>query len=357
MTGFKRAAWFVYQLFAAYTIFIYILIFWTPFHFWITGFMMMSFPVVILLHIAAVLFWVLLDRRKIWLPILLLLVATVFLPRTYQSGNKPEPASDAFSVLSYNVVAFQRDATHHDKPMRSYIRQMQRWVRDAGADVICMPEYYEDVTKLYQINRVLHDGGYRHSRFYNNRQRSDPSYWGLAVYSRYPIIASKDTVFISQNGMIQVDVKIRKDTVRVIGLHFFSMTLNMALLKQQRTGEGFKREGTKILRRMKRGFDRHAVELHALETWIASSPYPVIVCGDFNETAYSYVYGRLRRKLSNAFEVKGKGFGFTYNHTPNFIRIDHQFYSDDRLELTNFMTFDTVQYSDHYPIMGTYRLR
>ena len=41
--------------------------------------------------------------------------------------------------------------------------------------------------------------------------------------------------------------------------------------------------------------------------------------------------------LPNSFEEAGHGFGFTYNHMPGFIRIDHQFHDPEltRLEFRN----------------------
>lgn len=154
--------------------------------------------------------------------------------------------------------------------------------------------------------------------------------------------------------MIQADIRIGRDTVRVIGLHLYSMTLGLGKLAQQREMEGIKAEGRITLRKMKNGFTRRAEEFTVLQKWIKTSPYPVLVCGDFNEVPYSYIYGQLRKSLSNSFEERGQGFGFTYNHLPYFIRIDHQFYDHERLTLLNFDTYSKVKYSDHYPIMGTY---
>ena len=64
---------------------------------------------------------------------------------------------------------------------------------------------------------------------------------------------------------------------------------------------------------------------------IERSPYPVILCGDFNEVPYGYAYGRVRKQLRNAFENSGTGFGFTYNKAPRYIRIDNQFYSNKKV--------------------------
>jgi endonuclease/exonuclease/phosphatase family metal-dependent hydrolase len=49
----------------------------------------------------------------------------------------------------------------------------------------------------------------------------------------------------------------------------------------------------------------------------------MIICGDMNNSAYSYV-SQYQRKLKDSFEEAGKGFGETYKfHYP--ARIDYIF--------------------------------
>jgi endonuclease/exonuclease/phosphatase (EEP) superfamily protein YafD len=359
MKGLKKFLWFLYQCFAFYTVLIYILILWIPSDGWLAGFMMMSFPAVVIIHLLSVPIWFVMERKKALLPLALLLAGCVFLSRTYAFGGDSHDvvveSSRSFSVLNYNVHSFQRYADPYNSQMREKIGDMKKWIVDIGADVICMPEYFVDGSRLFNMDEMLNKKGLRYSLRYQQGSKED-NYLGLALFSRYPIVASRDTIFESQNGMIQADIKIRKDTVRVIGLHLFSMTLKLGELVHQKEMDGVKREGKITFSRIKTGFVRHAREVEILESWIAASPYPVIVCGDFNEMPYGYVYGKLRKTLDNAFEKGGRGFGFTFNHLPYFIRIDHQFYSPDRLGLLDFTTFNKITYSDHYPVMGRYQI-
>ena len=78
------------------------------------------------------------------------------------------------------------------------------------------------------------------------------------------------------------------------------------------------------------------------------SPYPVVVCGDFNDTPLSYTYKKIKKELKDAFIEKGRGLGHTYiGEFPSF-RIDYILHSDD-LETVGYQR-DMVTYSDHYPI-------
>ena len=87
---------------------------------------------------------------------------------------------------------------------------------------------------------------------------------------------------MAQNGMISADVKVGKDTVRIVALHLYSMTLQLDALSSQRTLKGIWSVGRENAKRIKTGFINHADEMDILESWIKVSPHPVIVCGDFN---------------------------------------------------------------------------
>jgi len=363
MKGVKKFLWFLYKCFVFYTLLVCILIFWNPFSGWLAGFMMMSFPVTMIIHLASVPIWFLVERKKALLPLAMLLLGCIFLPRTYvlnkdKTVDKSLENKASFKVMSYNVRSFMRNFSPRDRWVKRQIREVKGWIRDSGADVVCLAEYYEDDSKLFNVSETLKSGGYKYHRFYgrnyghNLQQRS-----GLALFSQHPIIASRDTVFEAQNGMIQADIKMGNDTIRIIALHLYSMTLQLSNLVHQREMDGMARESKITFRQMRKGFVRRAGELAVLESWIRESPYPTVVCGDFNEVPYGYVYGRMREIMGNSFEEKGQGFGFTYNHLPYFIRIDHQFYSKETLRATDFTTYSNIKYSDHYPISGVYSIR
>ncbi|MFN6946124.1 MAG: endonuclease/exonuclease/phosphatase, partial [Cytophagaceae bacterium] len=61
----------------------------------------------------------------------------------------------------------------------------------------------------------------------------------------------------------------------------------------------------------------------------------------------------LKGTLANAFQASGSGFGFTYNGRIPFLRIDHQFYSEE-LKSINCKVIDTLPLTDHFPLISTY---
>ena len=79
-----------------------------------------------------------------------------------------------------------------------------------------------------------------------------------------------------------------------------------------------------------------------------------ILCGDFNNTAFSWVYRELSKNKQDAFKIAGKGLGKTFNYLYplriDFILVDLNF------EVNNFKTFE-VPYSDHFPILARIKLK
>jgi endonuclease/exonuclease/phosphatase family metal-dependent hydrolase len=96
------------------------------------------------------------------------------------------------------------------------------------------------------------------------------------------------------------------------------------------------------------GFVNRARQAGVLRAFIDSSPYTVIVTGDFNDTPVSYSYRKIRKGLSDSFLKSGYGAGFTYKGKYPSNRIDYILH-DTKLKTASFSVI-RVKYSDHYPV-------
>ncbi len=47
------------------------------------------------------------------------------------------------------------------------------------------------------------------------------------MFSKYPIIKHKENPTEQQNGLMYIDIAVGKDTLRVIGVHLYSMSLRL----------------------------------------------------------------------------------------------------------------------------------
>lgn len=351
--------WFLYKILVLYTILVFGLTYWTVSSHWIVGFLMLSLPVLLIIHSLFLVIWAVLSPKRILTTLVILALAFPFLNRTFgipQSDTKPVPEGQRLKVLNYNIGNFSIFKGGNEKERKGEIRE---WLIRQNPDVICFQEFFHHkLVSDFDFIRLLQKAGYRYSVYAENRKNSKSSYIrGLVIFSKKPIIKRRTNLFEDQNGLLQADIAWKGDTVSVINVHLYSMALRLSRLASQKQYNGVKREGRTTARQIRTGFVNRAKEVEVLETWVGETQYPVIVCGDFNETPYSYVYGRMRKQLSNAFEEKGTGFGFTFNRLPYFIRIDHQFYDQSQLELIDFATLNKTPYSDHYPIVGTYAIK
>lgn len=362
LTGFL---WFLYKIFILYTLVVYALTYWTPSSHWLLGFMMISLPVLIVVHLVFMVFWLFLSPRRAFVILLVLLAGWPFLKRTYRPSfstdkslaSKPTSSEKkSLTVLNYNVFSFGWYKYRNEKDQAT-VEKFKTWMGQQDADILCLQEYVSDPnSKNFNITELLIKKGYTHQAFLLQKAGSSGRF-GLALFSKYPILATRDTLFTSQNGLLQADIIWKKDTVRIINVHLYSMTLQLSEMVHAPDYEKKKHEARYAFRQLRRGFEARAQEIVPLQRWVRNSPYPIIVCGDFNDTPYGYVYGRMSRWLANAFEEQGQGFGFTYNRLPSFIRIDNQFYDSKRLNLMEFRTMQDVPHSDHYPLMGRYSLK
>jgi endonuclease/exonuclease/phosphatase family metal-dependent hydrolase len=106
-----------------------------------------------------------------------------------------------------------------------------------------------------------------------------------------------------------------------------------------------------VLKKLIKASKRRAVQANVISTHIQNSSYPVIVCGDFNDTPVSYVYHKIRGGLKYVFVEAGKGCGGIYNGRLPSYRIDFiLFYSS--FNAYNYKR-KKVNLSDHYPVFVT----
>jgi endonuclease/exonuclease/phosphatase family metal-dependent hydrolase len=92
-------------------------------------------------------------------------------------------------------------------------------------------------------------------------------------------------------------------------------------------------------------FPKRAYQAQRVMEHVETSPYPVIVCGDFNDTPLSYTYNQFNKSLIDAFRNCSSGIGPTYIGRVPAGRIDYIFHSKS----LNSMEFKIQEgeYSDH----------
>jgi endonuclease/exonuclease/phosphatase family metal-dependent hydrolase len=107
-----------------------------------------------------------------------------------------------------------------------------------------------------------------------------------------------------------------------------------------------------MLKRLSKAFKQQQQQATILKEHKKQCKYPIIICGDMNNSAFSYVYRNIKGNLKDSFEEAGLGFGQTYKFKYYPARIDYIF-ADKIMTVKKFTSFSDFENSDHYPIMAT----
>ncbi len=315
-----------------------------PSSWWIFPILALVAPAIYILNAVITLYWIIRWRWIVALPTLILLLigaSKVSLFVKMESGKDYglESYKGMIKVMSYNVKLFIN--TDDDWATDD----IMQYIETQSPNVICLQEYNTSAAKLKEhINTTLK--GY--NRVIDN---------GLALFSRYPIIQSEVIFNADDDDLMHgmwVDILVGKDSIRVFNNHLYSTSIKMQddeyLTSSQIVNDTLRRERLHdIVTRFHGGAIERAKQVNRISTLIAESPYPTIVCGDFNDTPLSYTYRVMSRGLQDAFRECGKGYSHTYRGFYNTLRIDYILVSS-ALKPRSYLSDEECLISDHLPI-------
>ncbi|MDJ1495680.1 endonuclease/exonuclease/phosphatase family protein [Cytophagaceae bacterium DM2B3-1] len=357
----QRIVWIFNILLYLYSLIAFLAIHIPPTRFWPVGFITLSIPIILVIHIFLSIYWIWAYSKRAIVSILILIIAYPLFERTFVLHWKetPDSTQNTIKVLSYNTQRL--NAHDYYEGDKSKPKKIIEWISQSDADIKCLQEFHdEDGSKTFNaISKIATSGNYNY--YITPLAQSDGSkgFDGVAIFTKYPIIHTGDIIFDRRtlNKGIFVDIKVGEDTLRVFSVHLYSMSIRAEKLGINKEYKEVKSGFKDVFARLRRGFITHSRQVTILERYIQESPYPVIVCGDFNAVPYSFAYQKIRKNLANAFEDAGSGFGFSYNDSKLFfLRIDNQFYSNTHLGVSDFQTHREIGFSDHFPISATYKL-
>jgi endonuclease/exonuclease/phosphatase family metal-dependent hydrolase len=313
----------------------YILPYVEPKKFPILSVLSLAVPFLITLNLLFMVYWLLQVKKKLLLSFSILFIGFIFLSPLYKfSSSKHIEDSENLLVMNYNVRLFNLFEWIPDTKVK---QKISSFISEKQPDILCMQDYRPD--------EALHlDGYYKYEELSGVKIKN-----GQAIFSKYPIINKGSIEFPNtSNNAIYVDIVRNKDTIRIYNLHLQSLRIdpNDVKLDIESSENLVKRVGTTFK------LQQSQTELFLAHK--ANCRYKMIVCGDFNNTAYSYVYKEIKGDLQDAFVEAGNGFGRTFNFKFFPIRIDF-ILADQSFDINAFKTFD-VELSDHYPIMANVKL-
>jgi endonuclease/exonuclease/phosphatase family metal-dependent hydrolase len=318
------------------------------------AFLGLAYPLLILSLGAFCVFWLLTHRRYLIINAVVFLLGFNHFFNFYAYNNSSGvPNISAFKVMSYNVRIFN----YYDVKEKFTTRdRIFKFLEQESADVICFQEFYhkENAKKFKTKDTLVNilEAKNHHERY--THEMTGKQYFGVVTFTKFPIVGKGEIGFENDdnNYCIYTDIKKNNDTIRIFNGHLGSIRLqdsDYAFFGDD-AGKVYQREKKEqqILGRLKIAFEKRAIQIEKVMEQISSSPYPVVFCGDFNDTPISYCYKQADNELIDSFTESGNGVGTTYIGKIPSNRIDYIFHSPQLLG-TNFVTHQ-VNYSDHKPI-------
>lgn len=236
------------------------------------------------------------------------------------SFETDELTSHSLRLVSWNAEGFQLN--------KDTLQASAAFIRNLHPDVICLQERPHD--NLLHRDSISAIFGYPY-RVFNSRE---DEVLNLALYSRFPLSNMKEYYFPdSYNKVLQIDMQYEGRTIRLFNMHL------------QTTGMTPAYQGNNRLHTYQLNARERNRQAQLLAEAVASSPYPVILCGDLNDIPVSYAYRILTDQLDDCFLVAGSGWGGTYQPACNLFRIDYTLCSP-QLKTSAYRLYSN-RWSDH----------
>ena len=341
LSWFNKLMFFLNIVLTVSTFLAYLLPFLAPKFFPLLSVLTLFMPLFFILNGLFFLYWGFQFKKRMILSGLVLLMGITFINKFYKFSAKEYPENEKdFTVMSYNVRLFNvfkwldRDDVPDD---------ILTFINEKNPDILCIQEFSNSANidlKVYSHKYILMEG---------NQIKT-----AQAIFSKFPIIDQGNIVFPnSNNNVVFADIKKGKDIIRVYNMHLQSIKISpdVSELDEKNIEAINQGKSQKLFNRISKAFMQQQQQAEIIKEHKKNCPYPIIICGDMNNSAFSYVYRNIKGALKDSFEEAGVGFGATYKFRYYPARIDYIF-ADDTMKVKKFESFSDFENSDHYPIMA-----
>ncbi len=314
-----------------------------------------AFLQLLIINIIFFFVWLFFNRTYAIYSAIFLIFGFTELPNHFQLNIPSKGNGEEVKVLSLNVRNFDLYNWTENKKTRDRIFHL---IRSQKANIVCLQEFFNttdpdhDFKTLDTIMEL--DNRYKSHVEYTATVKNT-EHWGIATFTNYPVIGQGVINFEegSNNICIYTDVSIGYQNVRIYNMHLASLGFGQDdytyLESVVERNENPNVQGSKsVLKKMKLAYEKRSNQVDLVREHMDKSPYPIILCGDFNDTPASYAYSQLVKGLQDSFKRKGNGFGATYNGKLPYLRIDYVF-TDPTFEIVNHEVL-RGDISDHHPI-------
>lgn len=346
---------FICLLFASY-----LSMYLSPEKFWPIAFAGLIYPLILVSNLFFVLFWIVFLKKYFLLSLIAILLGYNQIKTCVRFPGPEHTLSlgHSIKIMTYNVRLFDlynwRNET--SKATRTSIFGL---INEESPDILCLQEYYSGAGKQADFgDTICKQTGYKYRDIQLLNKQSKGLPYGLAIFSKYPIIQSEILEFPNSkvNFCQWCDVMIGKDTVRIMNMHLESVKFGKEdynfvseITNTPASNDKLKKGSSAIIDKMHFAYIKRTAQIATITGFIEKSPFALILTGDFNDTPVSYCYRQVSKKLTDSFVEAGTGFGQSYVQKLLMLRIDYIFHSA-AIKSVECRTVEK-DYSDHYPVI------
>lgn len=325
------------------TLMAYLLPFLAPKWFPFLSVLTLFLPFFLVVNVLFFMYWLLQFKKYIFVSGLVLLLGITFINKFYNLKPTTLPKSEKeFTVMSYNVRLFNKFNWNKKANIPTKIAE---FVTEKNPDILCVQEYSNlEKTQFsnYMYKHVFKEG--------------KNIIVGNAIFSKYKIIDKGVINFPnSTNNAVYADIVKDKDTLRIYSMHLQSIKISTDIEEEEI--QKMNESKTKyIFRKISSAFTKQQEQALLLKQHYTDCKYKKIICGDMNNSAFSFVYRTIKGSMQDAFESNGEGFGKTYNFKYYPARIDYIF-ADKNIQINSFETLNDFYNSDHFPLISRLEIK
>jgi endonuclease/exonuclease/phosphatase family metal-dependent hydrolase len=340
-----------------------------PDKWWFISLLAFLFPLFLVLLLIFIFFWLFVSARYVLISLLCLLVGWqnihAFFGFSVAKHDFTHKDSASIRIMTWNVQRWDEFSTKkigasgHRLPMLELVGKQD-------ADILCFQEFYEPAdsskSNIRYIRRQLHFPFFLFSRDYHNHSLKYET--GVVIFSKYPIVATSQTHYSSDTvqkteSLIAADVNVNGKLIRIYTTHLQSVLFktndfrNVEIIRN--ADDSMLMASRSLAKKLKNALGLRGYQADLVRRILDSSPYPLVICGDFNDVPNSYTYFHIRGNLQDAFITKCFGIGRSYIHISPTLRIDYI------LPSREFVVIQTMKlsspFSDHHAVLTDLQLQ
>lgn len=301
-----------------------------PISFPIISVLSLVVPFLIFAHIIFIIYWLINGlKRQFILSSICVILTILFSYFPYKFNGETLKSESALSIMTYNVHLFNR---YNWIQTENIPNKISKFIIQIDPDIVTIQEYYK--SKDIYLNFP-----------YKYLELEGESNFGQAIYSKFEIINKGSLDFKNtSNNAIFIDIVKENDTIRIYNLHLESMHIKMDSLNLN------EKNSKKLLNRISTSFVKQQLQVEQFIAHKEKCKFKTIICGDFNNTTYSWVYKNIKGDFKDSFLHAGKGFGKTFDFNKYPLRIDF-ILASEQFDVTEHRNYK-VKFSDHEPILA-----